>query len=63
MQTKNRKALEDAYGIEAGPMMDAYDFFLEVGKKRSFLLKGGIVDEHRTAVTIIKDWQKGKLKV
>src|SRR3989344_5597003 len=35
----------------------------EIGRKRGMLLKGGIVDENRVSVMIIKDWQNGKIKL
>lgn len=61
----NRNALEDFYGIkldeEAG--WDSYEIMLEIGQERKFLLKGGITDEHRTAMQIIRDWQRGKLRI
>jgi len=40
-----------------------YDRFLEIGKKKGYLVKGGEVDENRTAVKIIEDWQKGKISL
>jgi hypothetical protein len=58
---KNRKKIEE-YAKMALPD-DAYDALLEIGKKRGYLKKGGIVDETRTAITIIRDWQKGKLRL
>jgi ribosome biogenesis GTPase A len=36
-----------------------YDLFLAIGKKKGFLIKGGDVDEIRTAIKIIEDWQRG----
>jgi ribosome biogenesis GTPase A len=59
---KNKKALEKFYEIKIDKE-DLYDIMLMVGKKRGFLAKGGIVDEKRTAIAIVRDWQKGKLKV
>jgi ribosome biogenesis GTPase A len=35
----------------------------EIGRKKHFLVKGGEVDENRTAVLIIRDWQQGRLKI
>ena len=57
----NRKSLEDLYGIkiEGG---DYSSIFEEIGRKKGFLLKGGIVDERRVAFLILKDWHKGKLR-
>jgi ribosome biogenesis GTPase A len=34
-----------------------------IGKKRGFLKKGGEVEETKTAMSIIRDWQTGKLKI
>ena len=33
----------------------------QLGRKRNFLSKGGIVDEDRTARSILRDWQEGKI--
>ena len=57
----NKKSLEDFY--EVREYEDSYDFLIKVGEKRKFLLKGGIVDERRTAMLIVRDWQKGKMKI
>ncbi len=35
----------------------------ELGRKNSFLNKGNKVDEDKTARFIIKDWQKGKIRI
>ncbi|MEK6928518.1 MAG: GTPase [Nanoarchaeota archaeon] len=59
---KNRKALEEHYGIEV-KLDDTYKVFLDIGKKKGLLGKGGVVDEHRTAVFILREWHKGKLKL
>lgn len=38
------------------------EIFLErIGKKRNFLLKGGIADEDRAARSILRDWQEGRI--
>ena len=33
-----------------------------IGKKRGYLMKGGITDINRTSIQIIRDWQSGKLR-
>lgn len=43
--------------------MSIEDIFNEIGKKRGYFMKGGIIDVHRTAVTIVREWQKGKLRL
>jgi len=58
----HRTALEEFYGIKL-ESDDEYEILLAIGKKRGFLQKGGIVDERRTALAIIMDWQKGRLKI
>ena len=40
-----------------------YELFLEIGKKMNYLIKGGEIDENRTAIKIIKDWQSGKINL
>lgn len=48
------------YGVDAKD----YDEFIErVARKKGFLLKGDNVDENRVANTVLKDWQKGKIKL
>jgi ribosome biogenesis GTPase A len=51
---------EKYYGIEAN---GDYDTLIEqLGRKRNFLSKGGVIDEDRTARSILKDWQENKIK-
>lgn len=59
---QNPKSLADFYGVSL-ENNKPYDLFLEIGKKRGFLMKGGVVDEHRAAMKIIMDWQRGKIKL
>jgi len=46
---------------DRGGEVDIYDVFLEIGRKKGWLLKGGVVDEDRCAIRIIDDWQRGRL--
>ncbi len=55
------EALTEKYGVVIEEDMDEYDVLLEVGKARNFLIKGGEVDENRTIIALIRDWQSGKL--
>lgn len=58
----NKKAFEYFYGIQIEK--EDYDSVIsQLGKKKSFLIKGGRIDENRTAVLIVKDWQQGKLRL
>lgn len=53
------KPISDYYKID---FKDDTEILLEqLGKKRNFLLKGGIADEDRTARSILRDWQEGKI--
>jgi ribosome biogenesis GTPase A len=56
----DRRPLEAFYDVELGGL-DSYDALLAVGKKCNFLKKKAEVDETRTAVRLINDWQKGLL--
>ena len=38
------------------------DVLEAIGKKKNFLVKGGLIDMHRTSTQIIRDWQQGKIK-
>ncbi len=59
----NKAGLEKAYDIEIKELTEPYDIMLAIGRKRGFLKKGGEVEETKTAITIVKDWQKGKMVI
>ncbi len=59
----NKSALEKHYKIEIKEGQEEYDILLDIGRKRGFLKRGGEVDETKTAIFIIQDWQKGKLVI
>ncbi|MBI3334343.1 50S ribosome-binding GTPase [Candidatus Pacearchaeota archaeon] len=59
---KNKQALQDFYKLDA-VSIDVDELFASIGRKRGHLRKGGVLDEQRTAVAIIRDWQKGKLRL
>ena len=79
LEKKGENILERFYGVDVSQddggqktedgekegkgKMNAYDLFEAIGKKKGFLVKGGEVDENRTAIRIIDDWQKGKIKL
>jgi hypothetical protein len=56
----NKKGLEKFYKVEIDEE-DTLEILLKIGKSKNFLKKGGKIDESRTALTIIRDWQRGKL--
>lgn len=56
----DKNVLEDVYGIR---VEEEYSNILEeIARMKGFLLKGGIVDERRAALLILRDWQSGKLR-
>ena len=56
----NKRSLEKFYGVKI-QNDDAFEILLEIGRRKNFLRKGGKVDEVRTAMMIIRDWQRGNL--
>jgi len=56
----NKKELERFYKIKFD---NAEDLIEKIGKKKSFLKKGGRVDSDRTARNILRDWQMGEIKI
>jgi ribosome biogenesis GTPase A len=55
------KLLENAYRIDLGGR-DVEGILIEIGKRKGFLKKGGEVDERKTAIQFLRDWNKGKVK-
>lgn len=62
LKNKNPIALKEYYRINFDNENDEYDIFYKIGLQKKFLIKGGEIDENRTAIKIIEDWQKGKIK-
>lgn len=60
LMKRNDKLLKRIYGAVGD---DAYELFDDIGKKKGYLIKGGEIDEHRVAIKVIDDWQKGKIKL
>jgi hypothetical protein len=56
----NKKILEKFYDVKI-ETDDTFEILLQIGKRRNLLRKGGKVDEVRTALTVIRDWQSGNL--
>ena len=63
VRKKDESILEKFYGIGIGICTgkEDYEVFEMIGEAKKFLVKKGEIDEHRTAIKIIEDWQKGKL--
>jgi len=57
----NPLEFEEYYGVDMN--LDSYSILLEIGKKRHMLLKKGEIDERRSAVSVLEDWHKGKIKL
>jgi hypothetical protein len=57
---QNKRSLEKFYDVKMD-VDDTFEILLKIGKRKNFLRKGGKVDEARTALTIIRDWQRGNL--
>jgi len=57
---QDKSALEKLYGFEIGNKR-FNRIIREIGTVRHMLKKGGVIDIHRVYLTIINDWQKGKL--
>lgn len=60
LMSKKPGTIEAYYGAKGET---SYDIFESIGKAKGFLVKGGEVDENRTAIRIIDDWQKGKISL
>jgi len=61
---KNKKAFEDYYGIKIDDdKKSPYEIIEEIALKKSHLKKGGLADEIRMSIIIVKDWQDGKLRL
>lgn len=58
-QKNNPSEFKEYYGVDTDK--DSYDILLDIGKKRNMLLKKGIIDERRAAISLIEDWHKGKI--
>lgn len=58
----NSERLEELYKFKIKDK-DSYEILLQIGEAKKLLKKGGVVDENRTSLIIIKDWQTGKLRI
>lgn len=57
----NPKNFEEFYGVQISE--DVENVIEKVGKKKNYLVKGGMIDEYRTCLDIVRDWQNGRLKL
>jgi len=56
----DKKILEKFYDVKI-ETDDPFEILLQIGKRRNLLKKGGKIDEIRTALTVVRDWQRGNL--
>ena len=61
LRKDNKDKLEKHFSIKTDDKDSDYDIFLKIGEKRKYLIKGGEIDENKTAVKIVEEWQKGKI--
>ncbi len=59
---KNKKAFENFYKMEI-TKEDPDVVLKNLAEKKSYFLKGGILDENRACSTLIRDWQQGRLRL
>ena len=59
---ENKTALESLYHITI-ENKSSYDVLELIGKQCNFLQKKGEIDEARTAIKVIADWQNGLLRI
>ena len=55
------QAVIDRYGIEAQPDTPGYELLELAGKKRGYLLSGGVIDTERMAKVLLDEYRSGKL--
>lgn len=61
MREKYPQFLMDRYKVEPILEESGYDLFLRIGKKRGFLMAGGIIDEERCASVLLDEFRGGKM--
>ncbi|HVY01667.1 MAG TPA: GTPase [Candidatus Nanoarchaeia archaeon] len=59
---RNRPDSLKRYSNEKELPRDPQEALDIIGKKRGYMMKGGIVDINRTSTQMIRDWQSGKLR-
>ena len=55
------QTVKDRYGIDAEPDLPGYELLQITGKKRGYLLSGGVVDTERMAKVLLDEYRAGKL--
>ena len=60
MYENYRELLEKNYGVT--DVLDFYEVYEAIGKRRGFIGKGGVIDDERVTDLIINDIKQGKIK-
>ena len=60
IMNEDPKIFDNFYNLDSGG--DVENLLENLGKRWNFLIKGGEIDQDRTARKILKDWQEGKIK-
>ena len=55
------QVVKERYGVEAKPEIPAYELLEMAGKKRGFLMSGGVVNTERMAKVLLDEYRSGKL--
>ncbi len=55
------ESVRSRYGVELPPESAAWDVLREAGRKRGFMLRGGLVDTERMAKVLLDEFRGGKL--
>lgn len=61
LKKQNPESLKKFYKIDFKDKEGEYDILLKIGEQKKYYIKGGEIDENRTVVKIIEDWQKGRI--
>lgn len=60
---KDKKIFEKKYNFKIKEGRNSYEILEDLGFAKGHLKKGGVVDDTRVSIMVIKDWQQGKLKL
>ena len=60
LQTAAPKAIQARYGVETEEKQP-YEILEGIGRRRGFIVKGGLVDTEKAAVVLMDEFRDGKL--
>lgn len=58
---KYSSSLTERYKLSTVQYEEPYDLLCEIGKKRGMVMRGGVVDTERAAITVLDEFRSGKL--